>query len=36
RVITKGAVATDLERIDIVGSDHHGLLVDVRLRTDGS
>ncbi|MFM1724270.1 MULTISPECIES: endonuclease/exonuclease/phosphatase family protein [Rhodococcus] len=36
RVITKGAAATDLERLDIVGSDHHGLLVDVRLRTDGS
>ncbi|GAB2664950.1 endonuclease/exonuclease/phosphatase family protein [Prescottella soli] len=31
RMITKGAVATSLERIDIVGSDHHGLVVDVRL-----
>ncbi|RVW07493.1 endonuclease/exonuclease/phosphatase family protein [Prescottella agglutinans] len=31
RMITKGAVATRLERIDIAGSDHHGLVVDVRL-----
>ncbi len=31
RVVTKGAVATSLDRIDIVGSDHHGLVVDVRL-----
>lgn len=31
RMITKGAVATSLERIDIAGSDHHGLVVDIRL-----
>ncbi len=31
RMITKGAAATSLERIDIAGSDHHGLVVDIRL-----
>lgn len=31
RMITKGAVATSLERIDIAGSDHHGLVADIRL-----
>lgn len=36
RMITKGAVATSLDRIDIAGSDHHGLVVDVRLRADSS
>lgn len=36
RVITRGAEATNLERIDVAGSDHHGLLVDVRLRTADS
>lgn len=34
RVVTKGAVVTDLDRIDITGSDHHGLVADVRLRAD--
>ncbi|WP_072803546.1 endonuclease/exonuclease/phosphatase family protein [Rhodococcoides yunnanense] len=28
-VLTKGAQATSLERIEIEGSDHHGLIVDV-------
>ncbi|RVW06460.1 endonuclease/exonuclease/phosphatase family protein [Rhodococcus spongiicola] len=32
RIITKGAVVTSLERIEIVGSDHHGLVADIRLR----
>ncbi|WP_305093977.1 endonuclease/exonuclease/phosphatase family protein [Prescottella sp. R16] len=36
RVVTKGAVVTSLERIDIAGSDHHGLVADVGLSTDGS
>lgn len=31
RIITKGAAVTALERIEIVGSDHHGLVADVRL-----
>ncbi|OYD67989.1 endonuclease/exonuclease/phosphatase (EEP) superfamily protein YafD [Rhodococcus sp. OK302] len=30
-IITKGAVATSLERIDIEGSDHHGLIADITL-----
>lgn len=30
-ILTKGAQATSLERIDVVGSDHHGLVADVRL-----
>lgn len=30
-VLTKGARATSLERIDVAGSDHHGLVVDVQL-----
>ncbi|WP_430333696.1 endonuclease/exonuclease/phosphatase family protein [Rhodococcus sp. ACT016] len=30
-ILTKGARATSLERIDVVGSDHHGLIADVRL-----
>lgn len=34
RIITKGAVATSLERVEITGSDHHGVIVDVRLRDD--
>ncbi|MCL2533127.1 MAG: endonuclease/exonuclease/phosphatase family protein [Nocardiaceae bacterium] len=32
RVITRAAAVTDLDRIDIVGSDHYGLVVDVRLK----
>ena len=32
RVVTKGAVATRVERIDIAGSDHHGVIAEVRLR----
>lgn len=35
RVVTKGAVVTSLERVDITGSDHHGLVVDVRLTDRG-
>ncbi|RVW00730.1 endonuclease/exonuclease/phosphatase family protein [Rhodococcus xishaensis] len=35
RIITKGAVATSLDRIEIVGSDHHGLVADIRLRGPG-
>ncbi|QBJ97281.1 endonuclease/exonuclease/phosphatase family protein [Rhodococcus sp. ABRD24] len=31
RIITKGAAVTSLERIEIVDSDHHGLLAEVRL-----
>ncbi|WP_305092317.1 endonuclease/exonuclease/phosphatase family protein [Prescottella sp. R16] len=31
-VLTKGAQATSLERIDVVGSDHHGLIADVQLQ----
>ncbi|WP_207390431.1 endonuclease/exonuclease/phosphatase family protein [Rhodococcus sp. ABRD24] len=30
-ILTKGAAATSLERIAIVGSDHHGLIADVQL-----
>ncbi|MCL2535168.1 MAG: endonuclease/exonuclease/phosphatase family protein [Nocardiaceae bacterium] len=30
-ILTKGAQATSLERVDVVGSDHHGLIADVRL-----
>ncbi|MDV6272647.1 endonuclease/exonuclease/phosphatase family protein [Rhodococcus erythropolis] len=30
-IITKGAVATSLERIKIEGSDHHGLIADITL-----
>ena len=30
-IITKGSVATSLERIDIEGSDHHGLIADITL-----
>jgi endonuclease/exonuclease/phosphatase (EEP) superfamily protein YafD len=30
-IITKGAVATSLERIEIEGSDHHGLIADITL-----
>lgn len=30
-ILTKGAQATSLERIDVVGSDHHGLVADVQL-----
>lgn len=33
RIITRGAVATSLERITIAGSDHHGLIAVVHLRT---
>ncbi|PTR28814.1 endonuclease/exonuclease/phosphatase (EEP) superfamily protein YafD [Rhodococcus sp. OK519] len=36
RIITKGAAVTSLERIDIAGSDHHGVVADIRLRTDGA
>lgn len=32
-ILTKGAQATSLERIDVAGSDHHGLLADIRLST---
>ncbi|MFM1727861.1 endonuclease/exonuclease/phosphatase family protein [Prescottella soli] len=32
-ILTKGAQATSLERIDVVGSDHYGLVADVRLDT---
>lgn len=32
-VLTKGAQATTLERIDVTGSDHHGLVADIRLST---
>ncbi|MDH6280714.1 endonuclease/exonuclease/phosphatase family protein [Prescottella agglutinans] len=31
RMITKGAVASSLERIPIAGSDHYGLVADIRL-----
>lgn len=30
-ILTKGAQATSLERVDVAGSDHHGLIADVRL-----
>ncbi len=30
-ILTKGAQATSLDRIDVVGSDHHGLVADVQL-----
>ncbi|MDJ0113563.1 endonuclease/exonuclease/phosphatase family protein, partial [Rhodococcus erythropolis] len=30
-IITKGAAATSLERIEIKGSDHHGLIADITL-----
>ncbi|PTR31488.1 endonuclease/exonuclease/phosphatase (EEP) superfamily protein YafD [Rhodococcus sp. OK519] len=33
-ILTKGAQATSIERIDVVGSDHHGLIADVQLSTD--
>ncbi|QCQ92129.1 endonuclease/exonuclease/phosphatase family protein [Rhodococcus sp. SGAir0479] len=33
-ILTKGAQATSLERIHVAGSDHHGLVADVRLGTD--
>ncbi|RDI34034.1 endonuclease/exonuclease/phosphatase (EEP) superfamily protein YafD [Rhodococcus sp. AG1013] len=32
-ILTKGATATSFERIDVAGSDHHGLVADVRLTT---
>ncbi|CAM3183415.1 endonuclease/exonuclease/phosphatase family protein [Prescottella defluvii] len=32
-ILTKGATATSLERIDVAGSDHHGLIADVQLTT---
>ncbi|MFC7447802.1 endonuclease/exonuclease/phosphatase family protein [Rhodococcus daqingensis] len=31
RVITKGAAATGLERVAIAGSDHYGVIADIRL-----
>lgn len=31
RIITRGAVTTDLERVEIRGSDHHGVIADIRL-----
>lgn len=34
RIVTKGAAVTRLDRIEIVGSDHHGLVADVRLTTN--
>jgi hypothetical protein len=30
-IITKGPVATSLERIEIKGSHHHGLIADITL-----
>ncbi|MFD4468794.1 endonuclease/exonuclease/phosphatase family protein [Rhodococcus sp. NPDC058505] len=32
RIITRGAAVTHLERVPITGSDHHGLIADIRLR----
>ena len=34
RIITKGAAAVALDRIEIVGSDHYGLVAEIRLRAD--
>ncbi|CAM2924621.1 endonuclease/exonuclease/phosphatase family protein [Prescottella defluvii] len=34
RIITKGAAVTALDRIEIVGSDHYGLVAEIRLRAD--
>lgn len=31
RILTRGATPTSLRRVDIPGSDHHGLIGDVRL-----
>ena len=31
RILTRGATPTSLRRVDIPGSDHHGLIADVRL-----
>ncbi|HEY5854076.1 MAG TPA: endonuclease/exonuclease/phosphatase family protein [Aldersonia sp.] len=33
RILTRGATPTSFRRIDIVGSDHHGVIGDVRLAT---
>ncbi|WP_137725432.1 endonuclease/exonuclease/phosphatase family protein [Prescottella subtropica] len=35
-ILTKGAQATSLERIEIVGSDHYGLIAEVRLQAPQS
>nr|WP_296770484.1 endonuclease/exonuclease/phosphatase family protein [Rhodococcus sp. (in: high G+C Gram-positive bacteria)] len=32
-VLTRGATATSLERVTIPGSDHHGLIAEIDLRT---
>lgn len=34
RIVTKGAVATSLDRILVDGSDHHGVVADIRLARD--
>ncbi|MGW0173092.1 endonuclease/exonuclease/phosphatase family protein [Rhodococcus sp. NPDC003322] len=31
RIVTKGATVTHLERVDLPGSDHHGLIADIAL-----